>query len=184
MSPHGSRTDPAARTGSSWRGSLRLRLTAVFGLLFFVAAAAVLAGAVILVRNSMQYSLDIVFSPDHASDSDAGTKSIIMDSMRRNLLTKGGLNVALFVPLGVAIAQVRPRTRASLTAVAAAALPFGIEAVQYAVPWLLRAGDAQDVAGNLLGLALGMTALALPCPRTRDGRSGEPQRPRRERTAR
>ncbi|MBY8840592.1 hypothetical protein [Streptomyces sp. SP2-10] len=105
----------------------------MFGLLFFVAAAAVLAGAVILVRNSMQYSLDIVFSPDHASDSDAGTKS---------------------------------------------------EAVQYAVPWLLRAGDAQDVAGNLLGLALGMTALALPCPRTRDGRSGEPQRPRRERTAR
>jgi signal transduction histidine kinase len=65
----------------------------VFGLLFFVAAAAVLAGAVILVRNSMQYSLDIVFSADHASDSDAGTRSVIMDSMRRNLLTKGGLTV-------------------------------------------------------------------------------------------
>ncbi|AKJ15654.1 histidine kinase [Streptomyces incarnatus] len=93
MSPHGSRPDPAARPGLPWRGSLRLRLTAVFGLLFFIAAAAVLAGAVILVRNSMQYSLDIVFSPDHASDSDAGTKSIIMDSMRRNLLTKGGLTV-------------------------------------------------------------------------------------------
>lgn len=93
MSAHDPRTDPAARPGSSWRGSLRLRLTAVFGLLFFVAAAAVLAGAVILVRNSMQYSLDIVFSPDHASGSDAGTKNIIMDSMRRNLLTKGGLTV-------------------------------------------------------------------------------------------
>jgi VanZ like family len=70
------------------------------------------------------------------------------------------LNVALFVPLGVAIGQIRPRTRAMLVAAAAAALPFGIEAVQYAVPWLLRAADAQDIADNLLGLALGLTALA------------------------
>ncbi|MGW7260744.1 hypothetical protein [Streptomyces sp. NPDC054834] len=58
------------------------------------------------------------------------------------------------------------------TAVGAAALPLGIEAAQYAVPWLLRAADAQDIAGNLLGLALGMTALALPCPRDRSARSG------------
>ncbi|MEU6064522.1 MULTISPECIES: sensor histidine kinase [Streptomyces] len=84
---------PATQRRSSWRGSLRLRLTAVFGLLFFVAAAAVLVGAVILVRNSMQYSLEVVFSPDHAPDSDAATKAIIMDSMRRNLLYKGGLTV-------------------------------------------------------------------------------------------
>lgn len=90
------------------------------------------------------------------------------------------LNVALFVPLGAAIAQIRPRTRAVLTAAAATALPFGIEAVQYAVPWLPRAADAQDIASNLLGLTLGMTALALPWPR---GRSREPQRSYRERTA-
>jgi hypothetical protein len=94
------------------------------------------------------------------------------------------LNVALFVPLGVAIAQIRPRTRALLTAAAAAALPFGIEATQYALPWLLRAADAQDIAGNLLGLALGMTALALPWPRDRSAGSGQPQRSYRERTAR
>ncbi|MCF3135700.1 sensor histidine kinase [Streptomyces olivochromogenes] len=87
------RTDPAARHASSWRGSLRLRLTAVFGLLFFVAAAAVLAGSVILVRNSMQYGLDVAFSYTHPPDDDAGTKSVIMESMRRNLLTKGGLTV-------------------------------------------------------------------------------------------
>ncbi|WP_367326408.1 VanZ family protein [Streptomyces sp. HUAS ZL42] len=90
----------------------------------------------------------------------------------------------MFVPLGVAIAQIRPRTRALLTAGAAAALPFGIEATQYALPWLLRAADAQDIAGNLLGLALGMTALALPWPRDRSRVSGQPQRSYRERTAR
>jgi len=87
------RTHRPAPGTSSWRGSLRLRLTAVFGLLFFGAAAAVLAGAVILVRNSIQYSLGIVFSPDHATASDEATKSVIVDSMRSNLLTKGGLTV-------------------------------------------------------------------------------------------
>ncbi|MEU4493035.1 ATP-binding protein [Streptomyces sp. NPDC023998] len=92
--PNPPNPDPIpANPNQSWRGSLRLRLTAVFGLLFFIAAAAVLAGALILVRNSMQYSLDIVFSPGHAADSDAATKSIIMESMRANLLTKGGLTV-------------------------------------------------------------------------------------------
>lgn len=68
------------------------------------------------------------------------------------------LNVALFVPLGAVITRIRPRARAVLFAAAAAALPFGIETVQYALPWLLRAPDAQDIASNLLGLALGLTA--------------------------
>lgn len=99
-------------------------------------------------------------------------------------LNQQSLNVALFVPLGVAIAGIRPRTRAVLTAAAAAALPFGVEAIQYAVPWLLRAADAQDIASNLLGLALGTTALVLPCPSYRSGRSGEAQRSYRERAAR
>ncbi|WP_316752016.1 VanZ family protein [Streptomyces herbicida] len=78
-------------------------------------------------------------------------------------INQQSLNVALFVPLGVAIARLRPRVRAVLTAAAAAVLPFGIEATQYALPWLLRAADSQDIASNLLGLALGLTALALPC---------------------
>ncbi|MET8446761.1 VanZ family protein [Streptomyces sp. NPDC005209] len=80
------------------------------------------------------------------------------------------LNVALFVPLGVAIGLIRPRTRAAQLAAAAAALPFGIEATQYAVPWLLRAADTQDIASNLLGLALGLTTLALP---SRHGAAGK-----------
>ncbi|MEU2154217.1 ATP-binding protein [Streptomyces sp. NPDC019396] len=77
------------------RGSLRLRLTAVFGLLFFIAAAAVLIGAVILVQNSMRYSLGLVLPGGFGSDPlvDQTTRGIIVDTMRTNLLTKGGLTV-------------------------------------------------------------------------------------------
>ncbi|WP_338676577.1 ATP-binding protein [Streptomyces sp. SCSIO 30461] len=77
------------------RWSLRLRLTAVFGLLFFVAAAAVLIGAAILVQNSMRYSLSLVLPGGFGSDPlvDQTTRQIIVDTMRTNLLTKGGFTV-------------------------------------------------------------------------------------------
>ncbi|MFD5427565.1 sensor histidine kinase [Streptomyces sp. NPDC127084] len=86
---------------SARRGSLRLRLTAGFGLLFFVAAAAVLVGAVILVRNSMRYSLGLVLPGGFGSDPlvDQATRQIIVDTMQTNLLTKGGLTV---IAVGVA----------------------------------------------------------------------------------
>jgi signal transduction histidine kinase len=69
------------------RGSLRVRLTVAFGAMFFAATAAVLAVTVILVQNSMEYSLNIALS--YAPDD--GTKAIIMGSMWRNLLFKGGV---------------------------------------------------------------------------------------------
>ncbi|WP_329578721.1 HAMP domain-containing histidine kinase [Kitasatospora sp. NBC_01250] len=93
----------------AWRGSLRTRLSLVFGLMFFVAAAAVLAVTLILVDNSMRYSLDLAFSPGYALDphpsaalqqylarqhgGEAATKAVILSSMKRNLLIKGGLTV-------------------------------------------------------------------------------------------
>jgi len=76
----------------SWRGSLRVRLTVAFGAMFFAATAAVLAVTVILVQNSMEYSLTIAFS----YMPDDGSQAIIMASMWRNLLLKGGV-VALAV---------------------------------------------------------------------------------------
>ncbi|MCX4750418.1 HAMP domain-containing histidine kinase [Kitasatospora sp. NBC_01287] len=95
--------------GGEWRGSLRVRLSLVFGLMFFVAAAAVLAVTVVLVDNSMRYCLDLAFSPHYANDpnlapavqqylvrqqsSVAATKGVILTSMQRNLLFKGGLTV-------------------------------------------------------------------------------------------
>ncbi|MEU5974855.1 ATP-binding protein [Streptomyces sp. NPDC047315] len=42
-------------------GSLRVRLTVVFGLMFFVAGAAIFGGALILVGNSMAYTLSLPF---------------------------------------------------------------------------------------------------------------------------
>ncbi|GAB2748133.1 sensor histidine kinase [Kitasatospora kifunensis] len=92
-----------------WHGSLRVRLSLVFGLMFFIAAAAVLAITMVLVDNSMHYSLDLVFSPGYAIDphpaptlqqylarqqsGEAATKTFILGSMQRNLLFKGGLAV-------------------------------------------------------------------------------------------
>ena len=69
-----------------------------------------------------------------------------------------GLNVLLFVPLGVLIAQL-PRSRAmAIAVVSAALLPFTIEVIQLAAMPLGRACEGGDVVDNLLGLALGLAA--------------------------
>ncbi len=94
-----------------WGGNLRVRLTVVFSLVFAAAGGAVLAGALILVDNSMNYSLELLLSeryrylkPDNFGDgSDITTsayasKQAILDSMYANLLFKGGLTLlALWV---------------------------------------------------------------------------------------
>ncbi|ANW17077.1 two-component sensor histidine kinase [Streptomyces clavuligerus] len=61
-------------------GSLRVRLTAVFGLMFFLAGAAIFGGALILVGNSMEYTLKLPFpvsapSPPPASAAGAASPS-------------------------------------------------------------------------------------------------------------
>ena len=79
------------------RGSLRLRLTVVFSLVFLLAGSAVMAVTLILVRNSMDYALGLAFSsqikrpggPDFVGDE--GSKAVIMASMQQNLLFKGGV---------------------------------------------------------------------------------------------
>jgi signal transduction histidine kinase len=74
-------------------GSLRARLTVVFGLLFFAAAFAVLAGTMILVQNAMAYSLDLALNVSRLDANYAASKANIMSSMQSNLLFKGGLTV-------------------------------------------------------------------------------------------
>ncbi|MFE9688409.1 sensor histidine kinase [Micromonospora sp. NPDC005806] len=91
---------------SSWHGSLRFRLTVVFGLLFALAGGAVLAGTLILVENSMEYSLNVAYQEKYAvlpPDEQAvagehigeafASKQAIMDSMQANLLFKGGMTL-------------------------------------------------------------------------------------------
>lgn len=86
------------------RGTLRLRLTVVFSLVFLLAGSAVMYVTLILVRNSMEYSLNLAFNnrdgkPFFAGDladqvaADEASKGVILESMQRNLLFKGGVTV-------------------------------------------------------------------------------------------
>ncbi|MGW4894603.1 VanZ family protein [Kitasatospora sp. NPDC004240] len=84
-------------------------------------------------------------------------------------ISQNSLNVALFIPVGLAAAWAGTRVRAAAVLVGAAALPFAVEYLQYVVPALGRACDAQDVWDNLFGLALGATAGLLSGPLVRAG---------------
>ncbi|NUT02941.1 MAG: HAMP domain-containing protein [Hamadaea sp.] len=96
------------------RGSLRLRLTLAFSLIFLFGGAAVLFGSVILVRNSMSYALNGAIESKYDGsfrtprmgedqldkealydqlEADQATKRIIIDSMQTNLIKKGGATV-------------------------------------------------------------------------------------------
>ncbi|MFJ9947277.1 VanZ family protein [Kitasatospora sp. NPDC091207] len=79
------------------------------------------------------------------------------------------LNVALFVPVGLAAALAGTRRRAAVVLLGAAALPFAVELAQYAVPAIGRACDARDVRDNLAGLALGAGIGLLAGPLARAG---------------
>jgi hypothetical protein len=66
------------------------------------------------------------------------------------------LNIAMFVPLGVAIGIVPPsRLKAGLI-IGALCLPFAIELIQMAAPILARGCEAADVVDNLTGLVFGL----------------------------
>jgi signal transduction histidine kinase len=85
-------------------GSLRFRLTMVFSFVFLLAGSAVMYVTLILVSNSMAYSLDLAFGsgfgrpmgPDELADRIAAeevSKTVILQSMQQNLLFKGGVTV-------------------------------------------------------------------------------------------
>jgi VanZ like family len=66
------------------------------------------------------------------------------------------LNVAMFVPLGLACGLVRRWPRVAILSGFGAVLPFGIEITQYLVPGLGRVCSTADVADNLTGLGIGL----------------------------
>ena len=73
-------------------------------------------------------------------------------------LGERGLNVLLFLPLGLAIGAL-PRSKVKWgLAVAALAFPFLIEFIQYALPDLGRSCSSIDVVDNLTGLVVGLAA--------------------------
>jgi hypothetical protein len=71
-------------------------------------------------------------------------------------LDDASLNVALFIPLGVAVGLMpagRPRVALILGSIA---LPFAIEIIQLVAPMLDRGCQSADVADNVTGLLLGL----------------------------
>jgi glycopeptide antibiotics resistance protein len=70
-------------------------------------------------------------------------------------LNEYSLNVALFVPLGLAVGMLPRGRRAGLVAVAAVSLPFIVEGIQLAATPLGRGCQTADVFDNLLGLGIG-----------------------------
>jgi VanZ family protein len=67
-----------------------------------------------------------------------------------------GLNVILFVPLGLAVGLLGRSTASAGVLVAVLALPAAIEAVQSLAPMLGRGCQSRDVVDNLLGLGIGL----------------------------
>ena len=73
-----------------------------------------------------------------------------------SLSSEHGLNVAMFVPLGVLVGLI-PRVRPFAAALlVAGAMPLVIEWIQYSVPRLDRICQTWDAIENLMGLAIGL----------------------------
>jgi glycopeptide antibiotics resistance protein len=66
------------------------------------------------------------------------------------------LNVALFIPLGIAIGWVRASGPRAALILASIALPFGIETIQALAPILDRGCQSADIVDNLTGLVIGL----------------------------
>lgn len=66
------------------------------------------------------------------------------------------LNVALFIPLGVALGLLPGSRRKWIVVGAAILVPFVIEALQLLAPVLSRGCQSADVVDNLTGLVLGL----------------------------
>jgi glycopeptide antibiotics resistance protein len=71
------------------------------------------------------------------------------------------LNIVLFMPLGFAVWMVRRRSLRRWLVAAAVALPLMVEGSQFAVTWLRRDPQWQDVLDNAIGVGLGMAIGAL-----------------------
>jgi glycopeptide antibiotics resistance protein len=103
----------------------------------------------------------ITLTPGHG-DGDFGRASCGgLDPVPRlsqlvSLSSEHGLNVVLFVPLGLLIGLI-PRARPfAVAALAAIAMPIVIEWIQYSVPRLDRICQTWDALENLSGLAIGV----------------------------
>lgn len=145
------------------------------GLAVWIVLASALGGAVgrslragPLLGWSLVVSLGIVVSatltPSHEAIGSGVSDTRYCDYSRiglapiQDVLQFGdtGLNVLMFIPLGVAIGLLPRSGRKAALVVVAIALPFAIEASQRLVSLLDRACESADVVDNLTGLFIGL----------------------------
>ena len=108
--------------------------------------------------------LSATLTPLHEAATHGGIQAAGCDFSRVGLaslddiLDSGdvGLNILLFIPLGVMLGIAPPSRRKAWLIVGAAALPFIIETTQLYVIPLDRACQSADVVDNLTGFAIGL----------------------------
>jgi glycopeptide antibiotics resistance protein len=138
-------------------------------------------GAHPVVAGLLIFSVGIILTATLTPDAEA-FRGIVSsgrcDTSRIGLIplrelvrvNEASANVALFVPLGIAVALL-PRTRASaIIAIGAISLTFIVEGTQLLVPLLSRGCQTADLFDNLLGLGVGAVigiCLRLVLPRGR-----------------
>jgi hypothetical protein len=114
-----------------------------------------------LLAVSVLVILAFTMTPNRLADGDVSGPACLVPAFRALLtgtllrVTDDSLNVALFVPLGVALALLPWRSR-RLLAVPCVALPWLIEGTQLLVPALGRTCQSVDLTTNLLGLFIGL----------------------------
>jgi hypothetical protein len=110
------------------------------------------------------FAIAATLTPSREALADGAIGSGICDLSR---LTPAGLdqilsfdeislNVILFIPLGIGVGLVPPRSHLLELIILAATLPFLIEAIQLIVTQLDRACQSGDVVDNLFGLTMGL----------------------------
>ena len=89
-------------------------------------------------------------------------------------LSEQSLNIAMFIPLGLALGLVPRSPAKAVLVVAALALPLIIELIQLATPVMARGCETADVIDNLSGLLVGLGIGTLLGWLGSDRRTGEP----------
>lgn len=123
----------------------QLRLPAV-GVAAWVGALGLVVSLTLTPRSTWAAATERVCTLD--TWTPLGLHSVLV-------LDQRAANAAMLVPLALLSALPRERRRLVAALAVAAALPFVVEAVQYALPGLGRICHSEDLVDNLAGVAVG-----------------------------
>ena len=107
-----------------------------------------------LLLASLAVIAAVVLTPQDVEAS--GSPRVTVFAWLLALVGNRGLNVAWFMPLGVAVMLVGSGRLRVIAVLAGFALPWVVEGVQWALEPLARGAQGQDVWDNSVGMLLGM----------------------------